>query len=99
MNLEPFIKLFFFKKKSHNAEKTEREDPLGFFNIHSFAKLQKTEGERCGGKKIGKKSHSAEKNLNGYCLVSSGFVCYAGDHFGSVPLANRYYLASSQKFV
>ena len=29
------------EKKSHNAEKTEREDPLGFFNIHSVAKLQK----------------------------------------------------------
>ena len=33
---------FFFEKKSHNAEKkTEREDPLGYFNIHSVAKLQK----------------------------------------------------------
>ena len=30
-----------FEKKSLNAEKTEREDPLGFFNIHSVAKLQK----------------------------------------------------------
>ena len=30
-----------FEKKSHNAEKTEREDPLGFFNIYSVAKLQK----------------------------------------------------------
>ena len=30
-----------FLKKSHNAEKTERDDPLGFFNIHSVAKLQK----------------------------------------------------------
>ena len=35
----------FFLKKSHNTEKkTEREDPLGFFNIHSVAKLQKIEG-------------------------------------------------------
>ena len=25
-------------------KKTEREDPLGFFNIHSVAKLQKIEG-------------------------------------------------------
>ena len=30
-----------FEKKSHNAEKTEMEDSLGFFNIHSVAKLQK----------------------------------------------------------
>ena len=37
---------FPFEKKSHNAEKTEREDPLGFFNIHSVAKLQKKMKER-----------------------------------------------------
>ena len=28
-------------KKSHNAEKTERGDPLGFFNIHSVGKYKK----------------------------------------------------------
>ena len=33
-----------FEKKSHNAEKTERGDPLGFFNIRSVGKLQKIEG-------------------------------------------------------
>ena len=33
--------MIFFGKKSHNAEKTERVDPLGFFNINSVAKLQK----------------------------------------------------------
>ena len=34
----------FYEKKlkmSHNAEKTETEDPLGFFNIHSVEKTQK----------------------------------------------------------
>ena len=31
----------FFEKKSHNAKKTERGDPLGFFNIRSVRKLQK----------------------------------------------------------
>ena len=35
-------KKFIFGKKSHNAEKTERGDPLGFFNIYSVAKEQKT---------------------------------------------------------
>ena len=29
--------------KSHNAEKTERGDPLWFFNIHSVAKHEKIE--------------------------------------------------------
>ena len=32
------------EKNSQNAEKIEREDPLGFFNIHSVAKHQKIEG-------------------------------------------------------
>ena len=30
-------KISTFGKKSHNAEKTEKGDPLGFFNIHSVA--------------------------------------------------------------
>ena len=33
------VKIFF--EKSHNAEKTERGDSLGFFNIRSVGKLQK----------------------------------------------------------
>ena len=40
-----FLKKKYFEKKLHNAEKTERENPLGFFNIHSVAKLQKIEGK------------------------------------------------------
>ena len=40
------------KKKSHNAEKTERKDPLGFFNINSVGKLQKIEGGPFVGKKV-----------------------------------------------
>ena len=35
--------MIIFEKKSHNAGKTERGDPLGFFNIHSVAKLWKNE--------------------------------------------------------
>ena len=30
-----------FEKSLTMPKKTEREDPLGFFNIHSVAKLQK----------------------------------------------------------
>ena len=37
------LKKNIFGKKSHNAEKTERRDPLGFFNIHSVAKYEKIE--------------------------------------------------------
>ena len=49
-------------------KKTERGDPLGFFNIHSVAKHQKNAGGTLWGKKISKKnfrkkmSRSAEKN-------------------------------------
>ena len=43
VNWGPFYWKIFLKK-SHNAEKTERGDPLGFFNIHSVGKYQKIEG-------------------------------------------------------
>ena len=33
---------FFFQKMSHSAEKCKRGDPLGFINIYSVAKYQKT---------------------------------------------------------
>ena len=43
-------------------KKIEREDPLGFFNIHSVAKLQKIEGGPFRGEFFfEKKSDSAEK--------------------------------------
>ena len=73
-------KIFIFGKKSHNAEKkTERGDPLGFFNIHSVAKHQKNAGGALWGKNFfsKKKSRSAEKNERGESLVSPGMVCYA----------------------
>ena len=38
------MKIFFWKKSLTMPKKTERVDPLGFFNIHSVAKLQKIEG-------------------------------------------------------
>ena len=47
-------------------KKTERENPLGFFSIHSVSKLQNNErGDPLVEKKFEKKSHSAEKNLKG----------------------------------
>ena len=35
---------FFWKKSLTMPKKTEREDPLGVFNIHFVAKHQKIEG-------------------------------------------------------
>ena len=47
-------------------KKTERGDPLGFFNIHSVAKHQKKAGGTLWGKIFSKKkSRSAEKNERG----------------------------------
>ena len=60
-------------------KKTERGDPLGFFNIHSVAKHQKIAGGTLWGKFFfsKKKSRSAEKNESGDPLVSPGIVYYA----------------------
>ena len=40
----PFGEKTNFRKKVSQCRKTERGDPLGFFNIHSVAKHQKIEG-------------------------------------------------------
>ena len=63
---------------SHSAEKCKRGDPLGFINIYSTAKYQKTrKGDSFETlKNFRKKSHNAEKKSNGDPLVSSGFVGY-----------------------
>ena len=58
---------FYFRKKSHSAEKNCKGNPLGFSNIHSDAKQQK---KLKGGpfREIffpKKKSRSAEKNEKG----------------------------------
>ena len=87
------------KKTKIEKTVTEREDPLGFFNIHSVAKLQKKlKGDPLVEKKF-KKVAQCQKNLKGDPLVSSGIVCYAVNLFSSVVWANRYNLASSQNFV
>ena len=58
-------------------KKTERGDPLEFFNIHSVAKHQKNAGGTLWGNFFSKKkSRSAEKNERGESLVSPGMVCY-----------------------
>ena len=46
-------------------KKTERGDPLGFFNIHSVAKHHKMQGDPLGKFFFEKKSRSAEKMKGG----------------------------------
>ena len=46
-------------------KETERGDPLGFFNIHSVAKLTKIKGGPLGKNIPGKKSRKAEKTKRG----------------------------------
>ena len=79
---------------SHSAEKCKRGDPLGFINIYSVAKYQKTrKGDSFETlKNFRKKSHNAEKQSK--LLVSSGFVGYGkkvknergGTHLHYFPL-------------
>ena len=69
-------------------KKTEREDPLGFFNIHSVPKLQKIEGGLSWGKSFFEKSRTVPKKWTLW-----------GNLFGPIPWANRYILASSENFV
>ena len=55
-------KILFSWKNLTMPKKTERGDPLGFFNIHSVAKHQKIAGGPFGGNFFSKKkSRSAEK--------------------------------------
>ena len=67
----------FYEKRFKNVsqcQKTEREDSLGFFNIHSVAKLQKIEGGPFGGKKL--KKLQCRKNLKGRETLWSRPVLY-----------------------
>ena len=60
------MKNFFLKKSLTMPKKTEREDPLGFFNIHSVSKLQKNEGGTISwGNFFLKKVAQCQKNLKG----------------------------------
>ena len=62
-----------WRAKVSQCRKTERGDPLRFFNIHSVAKHQKIAGGTLWGKFFSKKkSRSAEKNERGESLVSPG---------------------------
>ena len=79
-----------FRQKSHNAEKTEREDPLRLFNaeiteredplrlfnIHSVAEHQKIEGGPFG-ENFRKKVTMPTKSEREDPLVSPGTVCFA----------------------
>ena len=64
--------------KSHSAEKSERRDPLGFFNICSVAKYQKKlKGGSFGDiKTFEKKSHKAEKRVESHSAEKLRTFCF-----------------------
>ena len=64
-----------FRKKSHSAKKTEREDPLGFSTSSLSQNIKKLKGEHFG-EVFSKKVSQCQKKLMGDPLVSSGMVCY-----------------------
>ena len=78
-----FSKNYILKKwterraKISQCRKTERGDPLRFFNIQSVAKHQKKCGGPFGGKFFRKSLAVPKKNERGDPLVSPGKVCYA----------------------
>ena len=60
----------FYEKSLSIPKKTERGDPLGFFNIHFVGKYQKMKGGPFGEKK----SHRAENTLREYPLAPLNFL-------------------------
>ena len=76
------MKKFFWRKVSQCRKNTEREDPLGVFNIHFVANpfcSEKIDGGPFGEKIFPvKKSHNAKRTEKGDALVSPGMVSYAG---------------------
>ena len=68
------VKKNLFEKKSHNAEKTERGDPLDFSTSVLSENSKKIEGGTLWGIFFSKKkSHSAENTLRQYPLVLGPF--------------------------
>ena len=62
-------KIFIFGKKSHNAKKTERRDPLRFFNIHSVAKHEKIEEIFFSGKNLTMPKKTERRNPLGFSNI------------------------------
>ena len=72
----PFGEQKEFGKSLSMQKKTVKGDPLGFFNIHSFAKHYQIEGEKLWGNLFSLKiSHNAEKTERRDPLVSPSIVC------------------------
>ena len=89
----------------HSAEKCKRGDPLGFINIYSVAKYQKTlKGNSFETLKIFRKkvAQCRKKIERGDPLVSSGFVGYVkivknerGDPFALISADRTWPYGSS----
>ena len=73
---------------SHSAKKCKRGDPLGFINIYSVEKYQKTrKGDSFETlKNFQKKSHNAEKKIekrDTFALISADRIWPYGSSFSS----------------
>ena len=71
-----FLKIFFFQKKSHSAEKCKRGTLLDLLTYIPLQNIKNLEGGTLWGhlKIFKKKPHSAKKNPKGDPLGTSGFV-------------------------
>ena len=72
------FEFFFCQKPSHSVEKCERGDPLGFINIYSAAKYEKTRrGDPFETLIFFSKNRTVPKKIQrGDPLGTSGFVGY-----------------------
>ena len=75
VNWDYFYEKKNLKKVTQCREKTEREDPLGFFNIHSVAKLLKIEGRAFRGEKVFLKKVAQCRKNGPFGLVRYYMLC------------------------
>ena len=71
-------KRFFEKSLTMPKKLKKRGGALGFFNIHSVAKLKRMKGDPLVEKKIKKVARCQKTERRTDLLVSAGNVCYAG---------------------
>ena len=77
----------FFEKKISQCQKSERDDPLGVFNIHFVAKIKKLK-RTLWGKFCFKKSFAMPKKLIGGPFGLVWYRMLRRKRFGSVPWAS-----------
>ena len=80
-------------------KETEREDPFGFFNIHSVAKLQNNWRGTFGGNKIMNKSRTVPKKSKGGPFGLAQYCMLRGKPFWFHSLGQQVHFGLFSKFL